>query len=56
MVSANPELPLRPRIEVLFDEFGDSAKGNKFLDLRELTDLYIVKPLSKDYLKHKMDE
>lgn len=56
VVSANPELPLRPRIEVLFDEFGDSAKGNKFLDLQELTDLYIVKPLSKDYLKHKMDE
>ena len=56
VVSANPELPLRPRIEVLFDEFGDNIKGKQSLDLQELTDLYIIKPLSKDYVKHKMDE
>ena len=56
VVSANPELPLRPRIEVLFDEFGDNIKGKQSLDLQELTGLYIIKPLSKDYIKHKMDE
>ena len=56
VVSANPELPLRPRIEVLVDEFGDRIKGEKFLDLQELADLYITKPLSKAYLKQKFNE
>lgn len=56
VVSANPELPLRPRIEVLVDEFGDRIKGEKFLDLQELSDLYITKPLSKTYLKQKFNE
>jgi HD-GYP domain-containing protein (c-di-GMP phosphodiesterase class II) len=56
VVSANSELPLRPRIEVLVDEFGDRIKGEKFLDLRELSDLYITKPLSKTYLKQKFNE
>jgi HD-GYP domain-containing protein (c-di-GMP phosphodiesterase class II) len=56
VVSANPELPLRPKLEVLFDEFGDNVKGKKSLDLQEQTDLYITKPLSKDYIKHRMDE
>ena len=56
VVSANPELPLRPRIEVLVDEFGDRIKGEKFLDLQELSALYITKPLSKTYLKQKFNE
>jgi HD-GYP domain-containing protein (c-di-GMP phosphodiesterase class II) len=56
VASANPELPLRPKLEVLFDEFGDYVKGEKSLDLHEQTDLYIIKPLSKDSIKHRMDE
>jgi HD-GYP domain-containing protein (c-di-GMP phosphodiesterase class II) len=56
VVSANPEFPLRPRIEVLVDEFGDKIKGKKFLDLQELSDLYITKPISKTYLKQKFNE
>jgi hypothetical protein len=56
VVSANPELPLRPRIIVLMDEFGDKVKEEKVLDLQEMTDVFITKPLSKSYLKQLYNE
>ena len=56
VVSANAELPLRPRIEVLVDEFGDRLEERKVIDLQENTNLYITKPLPKAYLKQILDE
>ncbi len=56
VVSANAELPLRPRIEVLVDEFGDRLEERKVIDLQENTNIYITKPLPKAYLKQILDE
>jgi len=57
VVSANPELPLRPRISVLIDEFGERvADGEKVLDLQEKTNIFITKPLSTSYLKQLFNE
>jgi HD-GYP domain-containing protein (c-di-GMP phosphodiesterase class II) len=58
VVSANPELPLRPKIRILIDEFGDKASdaGDTILDLQERTDIFIMKPLSKSSLKQDFDE
>ena len=56
VASANPELPLRPRISVLVDELGNRVKEERTLDLQEKTEIYIMKPLSKSYLKQLFDE
>jgi HD-GYP domain-containing protein (c-di-GMP phosphodiesterase class II) len=56
VVSANPELPLRPKITVLMDEFGDKVKEETVLDLQEMTNVFITKPLSKSYLKQLHNE
>jgi hypothetical protein len=55
-VSANPELPLRPKIAILIDEFGDKLQEEKVIDLQERTKLFITKPLSKDYVKKILSE
>jgi HD-GYP domain-containing protein (c-di-GMP phosphodiesterase class II) len=56
VVSANPELPLRPKIAILIDEFGDKLQDEKVIDLQERTKLFITKPLSKDYIKKILSE
>jgi HD-GYP domain-containing protein (c-di-GMP phosphodiesterase class II) len=56
VLSANAERPLRPKIEVLVDEFGNRIKEKKVLDLQEIADLYITKPLPQAYLKQILDE
>jgi HD-GYP domain-containing protein (c-di-GMP phosphodiesterase class II) len=56
VISANPELPLRPRISLLFDEFGDKIKGDRILDLQEKSNAYITKPLSKSEIDKKFNE
>ncbi|MGQ9615085.1 MAG: HD-GYP domain-containing protein [Spirochaetota bacterium] len=56
VVSANPSLPLRPRIAVLVDEFGEKLSGDKIIDLNEVSSLYIKKPLSQSYVKKILNE
>jgi len=56
VVSANPDLPLRPKISVLIDEFGDKVTKEKVIDLQEMSSLFITKPLSKSYLKQVFNE
>ncbi len=56
VVSANPELPLRPKIAIIIDEFGDKLQEEKIIDLQERTNLFIKKPLSKDYVKKILSE
>lgn len=50
---ANPNLPLRPMIQVLVDEFGNFIKEKKVVDLEKERNLYVVKPLPKNYLDKK---
>ncbi len=51
VISANPSLPLRPRISVLIDEFGEKLAGEKIIDLNEVRSLFIKRPLSQSYVK-----
>jgi len=53
VTKANPALPLRPQIQVLVDEFGNFIKDEKIIDLEKEKNLYIIKPLPKDYLDRK---
>jgi hypothetical protein len=56
VVQANPELPLRPKIAVIVDEFGEKTTDERIIDLQSDTSLFIKKPLSKDYLRQIMNE
>jgi len=48
VVKSNPNLPLRPVVEVLVDEFGEKVKEERFLDLQNETGLFIKNPLTKE--------
>jgi len=56
VISANPELPLRPRISVLIDEFGKKISGEDVVDLQVNTSIFIKKPLSREYLRQILHE
>ena len=56
VVSANSVYPLRPRVSVVIDEFGEKVDYEKVIDLQETKDLYITKPLSKIYMKKLFNE
>jgi HD-GYP domain-containing protein (c-di-GMP phosphodiesterase class II) len=56
VISANPEFPLRPKVSIIIDEFGDKLEIEKSVDLHELSSLYIKKPLSKSILKQLLNE
>ena len=48
VVKANPNMPLRPIIEILIDEFGEKVTEERFIDLQNETGLFIKNPLNKD--------
>jgi HD-GYP domain-containing protein (c-di-GMP phosphodiesterase class II) len=56
VVSANSEIPLRPKVAVVMDEFGDKLDMEKIIDLQESKSLYIVRPLSKSHMKTILNE
>jgi len=56
VISANPALPLRPRIAIIVDEFGDKIEEKKEVDLQQTDSLYVKKPLSKFILKQILNE
>jgi len=56
VVSANPELPLRPNILVIIDEFGEKVNKEKILDLQEKQSLFITKSLDKSALEKLKNE
>ncbi len=56
VISANPELPLRPKVSVLVDELGEKIKDERVVDLQEDTLIFIKKPLSRDYLRQILNE
>ncbi len=56
VVSANPELPLRPRVSIMVDEFGEKITGERVVDLQEDTSIFIKKPLSREYLRQILHE
>jgi len=56
VVSANSQLPLRPKISVLIDEFGDRVSSERIIDLQEAKNLFIKKPLPKSYIKQVSGE
>lgn len=51
VVSANSEFPLRPTVSVVIDEFGEIGEAEKIIDLQETKDLFIIKPLSKSFMR-----
>ena len=57
VIKANPNLPLRPIIEVLIDEFGDKLKsGERVIDLQNESSFFIKSPLSKEEVKRLLNE
>jgi len=48
VVSVNTDAPLRPKVRILIDEFGDKITEPVILDLKEEAELYIVNVLNKD--------
>lgn len=56
VISANPKFPIRPKISILLDEFGDKVEGERVIDLQEESSLYITKPISKNSLKTMLNE
>ncbi len=57
VIKANPNLPLRPIIEVLIDEFGDKLKsGERIIDLQNESSFFIKSPLSKEEVKRLLNE
>jgi len=51
VVSANSEFPLRPTVSVVIDEFGEIGEAEKIIDLQETKALFIIKPLSKSFMR-----
>jgi len=56
VISANPALPLRPKITIMVDEFGDKVRDGIEIDLQQTGSLFIKKPLSKFILKQILNE
>ncbi|NQU06766.1 MAG: hypothetical protein HQ568_11780 [Calditrichaeota bacterium] len=56
VISTNKSHPLRPVIEILFDESGDRLMKPVQLDLKEMPFLYIAKTLLPDELPQKIIE
>jgi HD-GYP domain-containing protein (c-di-GMP phosphodiesterase class II) len=56
VISATPALPLRPKIQVLIDEFGERVGEETVLDLQTIDNLFIKRPLSKSYVKQILNE
>jgi HD-GYP domain-containing protein (c-di-GMP phosphodiesterase class II) len=56
VISANPALPLRPKITIMVDEFGDKVRDGREMDLQQTESLFIKKPLSKFILKQILNE
>ena len=56
VISANPELPLKPKVSIIIDEFGDKLEKEKVIDLHEVSSLFIKKPLSKTTFKQLLNE
>jgi len=51
VVKANPNMPLRPIIEILIDEFGEKTNEERFVDLQNETGLFIKSPLNREEIK-----
>ena len=56
VISANPAMPLRPKIAIMVDEFGDKLRDGRDIDLQQTDSLFIKKPLSKFILKQILNE
>ena len=56
VVSANPELPLRPKVAVMIDEFGVKPGTGTVIDLETEKSFFIKKPVEKADLKQKLGE
>lgn len=53
VVSINPDAPLRPKVKIIIDEFGDKITENMIKDLRDEIDLFIVHVLNKEEYQRK---
>ena len=48
VVSINSDAPLRPKVRIIVDEFGDKITDNVIKDLKVESNLFIVNVLNKD--------
>jgi HD-GYP domain-containing protein (c-di-GMP phosphodiesterase class II) len=53
VISINPEAPLRPQIKIIIDEFGEKMTTDLFKDLKDESELFIVKVLNKEEYQKK---
>jgi HD-GYP domain-containing protein (c-di-GMP phosphodiesterase class II) len=56
VISANPELPLRPKVVVVIDEFGVKPGTGTIIDLETEKSIFIKNPVAKEDLKQMLGE
>lgn len=54
VIGSNPGLPLRPRIKIVFDEWGKQLETPPAVDLSKQLSLHILQPVSDEDLKKLM--
>ncbi len=48
VISVNPDAPLRPNIRIIIDRFGEKISDDNLKDLRQETELFIIRVLNKE--------
>ena len=52
VISANSEIPLRPKVTIILDEFGRKMEQERTVDLQTASSLFITKPVSNDIIQN----
>lgn len=56
VIQANPNLPLRPTVKIIVDEFGDRVSDRKIIDLEKNPNLFITSIINPKELNFQIDE
>lgn len=56
VLSANTNVPLRPKIKILLDQFGDRPDNPTIIDLTKETSIFVMSVLDKEQYKHKQNQ
>ncbi|MEJ5274050.1 MAG: HD-GYP domain-containing protein [Spirochaetota bacterium] len=56
VIQANPNLPLRPTVKIIVDEFGDRVPDRKIIDLEKNPNLFITSIINPKDLNFQIEE
>ncbi|HPC39007.1 MAG TPA: HD-GYP domain-containing protein [Exilispira sp.] len=56
VIQANPNLPLRPTVKIIVDEFGDRVPDRKIIDLEKNPNLFITSIINPKELNFQIEE